>query len=160
MELISLVEKLGIYFEPPKNGWLIIDLTSGSQHCRFSPSYLPHDSIYELITALCNILEYSGRSVVHWNTEPIEYDFVFEAKGDQITLQVILIKSGHETISKEPVFTYKGNTYEVIRSFWKTLQELVSRQSVDEYENHWRWPFPVEELKKLTRRVQELKKGS
>ena len=58
---------------------------------------------------------------------------------------------------REQVFIFNGAAREVVWAFWKTLRDMESKQSKEEYEKQWEEAFPEREMCKLTRRVKEVK---
>lgn len=100
------------------------------------------------------------KAIVRWNDEPVEHEFIFEPKGDQVEFRVFLI---NETVAgKRPgqVFIFTDSIYGVVWPSWKALRDMESRQSREEYEKQWREPFPEREMIELTNRVKELRSNS
>jgi hypothetical protein len=131
-------QRLKINLGRPEDGWLSAELNLGDQVYKFNPSYVPYDSINELVNALLKILDGYDKAIVRWNDEPVEHELVFETKDGQMDLRVYLINE--TVIGKQPeeVFNFSGSAYEVIWPFWKALRDMESRQSREEYEKHWR----------------------
>lgn len=139
------------------SGWLKVELSSGDQNYSFFPSHVPYDSISELVDALLKILDGNDKAVVRWNDEPVEHEFVFEPKGDQVDFRVYLINETIVGNAREQVFTFSESSPEMVWRFWKALRDMESKQSHEEYEKQWREPFPAWEMAELTRRVKELR---
>lgn len=151
------ITKAEIDFDRPENGWLKVDLSFDNQNYSFYPSHVPYDSISELVTALLKILDGYDKSLVRWNDEPVEHEFVFERVADQIEFRVCLINKSVVGKERKHVFMFNGVTHVVVWPFWKALRDMESRQSKEEYEKQWRAPFPAREIVELTKRVKELK---
>lgn len=150
-------QRLKVDLDRPENGWLIVELASGDQQYSFHPSYIPYDSITELVNALLKTLDGYDKAIVRWNDEPVEHEFAFEPKGDQVDFRAYIINEMVFGKEQEQVFEFSGTTYEVVWPFWKALRDMESRQSRREYEKQWREPFPERGMVELTRRIKEMK---
>jgi hypothetical protein len=156
----SKSQKLRINLDCPESGWLGVELTFGDHKYSFYPSHVPYDSISDLVIALIKTLDRYDKAIVRWNDEPVEHEFVFEPKGNQVDFRVYLVKKTLFEKEHEQVFMFTGATYDVVWPFWKALRDMQSRQSMQEYEKQWREPFPVDQMVELTKRIKELKSGS
>lgn len=154
---MSKLQRLRIDLDRPVSGWLKVELGSGDQNYIFYPSHVPYDSIRELVDALLKILDGDDKAIVRWNDEPVEHEFVFEPKGDQVDFRVYLINLAVIAKERVQVFLFNDAIQNVVGQFWKALRAMESRQSYEEYEKQWREPFPVREMTELTKRVKELK---
>ena len=153
---MSKSHRLELVLDRPESGWLRVELSFGEQKYSFCPSYTPYDSISELVYALLKILQGYDETVVRWNDEPVEHEFVFELRGEQVGFRVYLINETVIGKVREQVFMFSGTKYEVIWPIWKAIRDMQSRQSLEEYEREWR-PFPKREMNELTKRVKEMK---
>ena len=57
----------------------------------------------------------------------------------------------------EEKFVFSDSQYEVLRSFWKGLRDMQSKQDSNEYEKHWRRPFLENEMLDLTQKLKSRK---
>ncbi len=145
-----------IYFGELAAGWLTVTLESHEQEYTFNPSHVPYDSIQELADGLGNLLSTNTHAKVRWNDEPVEHEFCFTNKDNQVEFSVIRY-NGNRRSQPERVFTAQGTTYSIIRAFWMALRDLETRYSLDEYRERWREPFPVTEMTFLNNQFQKLK---
>lgn len=153
------MSKMKVCLGPPESGWLRVELSLDDQVYKFHPSYVPYDSITELVSALLKILTGYDKAIVRWNDEPVEREFVFDVAGERIDFRVYLINETAIEKQREEVFSFSGSVYEVIRPFWKALRDMESMQSLEEYEKQWHRPFPEREIMELTKRVKKMKEG-
>ena len=115
-------------------------------------SYTPYDSFRELIDA-AHLLRTSKATIdrkVIFNTEPVEYEFVFSKAEDIVTLSVSVYKDDRRTESHEEAFSLKGSYDEICMPFWRGLRRLQSEFEPEELDEAWHRPFPSEDLDKLT----------
>ena len=154
---MTKAHRLKIDLGRPEHGWLSVDLSFGDQRYSFYPSRVPYDSIPELVNSLLSLFDGYDRVIVHWNDEPVEHEFVFEQKGGIVNFLVYILNRSVAGINPEQVFCFSDSTWNVLWPFWKALRDMQSRQSLEEYEKHWR-PFPDREMTELTKRVKELKR--
>jgi hypothetical protein len=138
--------RLRIDLDRPISGWLKVELSFGDQNYSFIPSHVPYDSISELVKALLQTLDGYDNSIVRWNDEPLEHEFVFEPKGNQAEFRVLVITETANGKEREQVFTFLGSIYDLVWPFWKALRDMESRRSKREYEKEWREPFPEREM--------------
>jgi hypothetical protein len=157
--IMSKSQRLRINLDPPKSGWTGVELSFADHKYSFYPSHVPYDSISDLVNALLKTLDGYDKAIVHWNDEPAKHEFVFEPRGDQIDFRVYLETKTLVEKKQEQVFMFTGTTYDVVWPFWKALRDIQSRQSMQEYEEQWREPFPVRQMVELTRRIKELKRS-
>jgi len=153
--------KLKVEFDAPEAGWIAVTLSVEDRYNRFFPSHVPHDSISELVRALLKILDGYPEAIVQWNDEPVEHEFLFVSEGERINFKVYeIIDSVVAGRVRGEKFAFCGTRYDVLRSFWKGLRDMQSKQSIEEYERQWREPFPEGEMVKLTCKIKEMKLNS
>ena len=156
-----LDQKLKVEFDAPEAGWTTVTLRAGEHYYQFFPSHVPYDSFSELVNALLKILDGYPEAIVHWNDEPVEHEFLFVFEGQRIDFKVYeIIDSVVAGRVRDEKFAFSGAQYDVLRSFWKGLRDMQSKQSVEEYERQWREPFPEREMVELTRRIKEMRLNS
>ena len=157
---MSESQRLRIDIDRPESGWLKVEMNSGDQKYGFYPSHVPYDSVSELVNALLKILDAYDKAMVRWNDEPVEHEFVFEPKNNQVDFRAYLMTESVSGRCREQVFMFSGSAYDVVWPFWKALRDMESRQSKEEYEKQWREPFPEREMIELTKRIKEMKQSA
>jgi hypothetical protein len=151
--------RLRINLNRPTNGWLEVELMCGDQLYGFVPSHVPYDSVGELANALLGTLDGYEKTIVHWNDEPVEHEFVFALSNNRLDFRVNKINETIQGKVMEQVFSFCGSIYDVTWPFWKALREMESRLSKEEYERQWREPFPSREMAELGNRIRKLRQN-
>jgi hypothetical protein len=151
--------RLRIDLDRPIDGWLKVELTCGDQMYGFVPSHVPYDSVSELANALLGTRDGYEKTIVHWNDEPVEHQFVFALSNNRMDFRVNKMCETIKGKIPEQVFSFGGSIYDVIWPFWKALREMESRLSEEEYERQCREPFPARELAELGKRIRKLKQN-
>ncbi|MDX2039881.1 MAG: addiction module protein [Acidobacteriota bacterium] len=147
---------LKVRFEAVKSGWMTVRLESPEQTLSFSPSYTPYDSIAELINALYDFLSWSEsetKSVVRWNEQPNEYEFVFVNAGEKAGLTISEISERVSGRVREAVFSISDSHLQIALPFWRALRDLQTNP-FHNYEAEWRRQFPSREMDALTDKVK------
>lgn len=153
---MSQEQAFKVRFHDVKNGWMTVVITSFEQSLSFSASYTPYDSIQELVNALFDFLSWSeSESVVRWNEQPNEYQFIFVNAGGKAEFKVYEISQRVSGKSLEPVFSVSGSHLQIALPFWRALRDLETTPAHN-YEAEWRKSFPSRELAVLTAKVKEL----
>jgi hypothetical protein len=139
---------LRVNFEPPVSGGLPISLISGEDTLSFIASHLPANSLSNLVSALIAVMiSENGQAVVCWNTEPMEYEFLFEILPEHIDFSVVQwLDSRRRQDQGWSVFRTRNTRRQLALSFWRALRQLESSSH-----STWQWPypFPTDELRKL-----------
>ena len=152
-------QKLRISLESPQHGFMSLRLSSGKESFVTVVSHAPYDSLRDLINALCGVLDGDSSAIVKWNSEPEEFDFRLEARGDSVQFDVIRHpdhRRSQELSGK--VFSFQGTRLEACWPFWRELRDLHGRAVEDDYVRQWRREFPESELSELTKRVRRLRR--
>lgn len=149
--------RLRVKFDDPGDGWIGISIQSeGISSFEQSFSYTPYDSFFELVTAVAMASKGDGEWVAHWNAEPTEYEFELQRIRDEVRLRIQRHADNQRQKGlEETVFAASGDFSGIALPFWRALQDLRSRFSVEELDRRWHRKFPVAELDRLT---QSLKK--
>ena len=145
-------DRLRVKFDDPGEGWIGMTIQSdGISPFNQSFSYTPYDSFFELITAVAMVSKGDGEWVAHWNAEPIEYEFQLQRTQDEVHLRIQRhADNQRQKGQEEAVFTASGDFSGIALPFWRALQNLRSRFSVEELDRRWHRKFPVAELDRLT----------
>lgn len=148
--------KLRVRFDDPEHGWIGLSVEGENITFREAFSYTPHDSFFDLVTALSLLLEGDHEDVVTWAVGPGEFDFSFSGKGGVVRLRV----DRHRDQQRPPgggevLFEASGSVDEICLPFWRALRDLESRFPPAELDRRWHSPFPFEALKRLSSRAQK-----
>ncbi|HEX2914611.1 MAG TPA: hypothetical protein VH186_27665 [Chloroflexia bacterium] len=143
-----MTEKLLIQFSEGNSGWLKVQIHSNETIVTFTASYVPYDSIYELTKGLSTFLSVGSNQRVSWNTEPIEYDFLFSKSGDKIRFEIVEYADNRRlTGTGKTVFNITGTVDSIVVPIWRALRNL---EYSDYFEQEWKHKFPHQEMKFLT----------
>jgi hypothetical protein len=134
-----------VAFGSASHGWLSIFLEYETQYLEFTASYLPVDSLANLIDALMSILVYETPCIVHWNTEPTEYQFIFTPQNGLVEFTVFQC-STNTTHQSPRLFTMMTTTTDIVTPFWRALKKLTTQET---FEQEWGHPFPISQLDHL-----------
>lgn len=146
-----MFQRLRVNFGVADSGSLPVMLTATNQQLTFVASYIPYDSLNDLVASLTVLLNADGSTSVIWNTEPTEYDFLFTAKENEITLTVTEFPSARRTShAGSIVFTVQASRRELVLIFWRALRNLRTQQA---FEQHWKREFPDAAMEQLTAKL-------
>jgi hypothetical protein len=152
------MEVLKVRFADVKGGWMSVSLVSYEQSLSFFPTYTPYDSIDELVNVLFDFLSWSeSESVVRWNEQPNEFQFVFVNAGEKAEFKVYEISQRVSGLTSELVLSVSGSRLQIALPFWRALRDLETNPNHN-YESEWRRSFPSGEMAALTTKVKELQK--
>jgi hypothetical protein len=137
-------EEFRIQFGDLLSGWLPIELLMGNQQLFFYASYTPYDSLRELLDALISFLAAEGQSTARWNTEPIEYDFVFIA-GESVSSPEVVEYPDHRRRLDlgKTVYIANKSQMQIALPFWRQLRRVKYRPG---FVDQWKRAFPSREL--------------
>ncbi|MBK9940553.1 MAG: hypothetical protein IPP13_02885 [Kouleothrix sp.] len=145
-----------VRFEKPVGGGLPITLTTNDHTLFFTVSHTPYDSLSDLITALIGIvLADTIHCSVRWNTEPVEYEFLFVTDTGTTTLTIIeWPDSTRQRDNSHAVFLLHGSRMEIVAPVWRALRQLESHGS-----ETWEWQhlFPTSDMRKLDQHIRRVK---
>lgn len=151
---MTLTSKLKVEFAAPENGWTKIKFVSDDNFYELFPSYMPCDSFSELLNALLKILAGNPEAAVMWNDELTEYKFAFTLENRKVIFRIYEITDSLVAGKiEEEKFSFCDSERNIIRSFWKGLRDMQSKQSAEEFKKQWRRPFPQNEMLELTQRI-------
>lgn len=148
---------LQVTFNSPQSGWMSLGLKAGGQSFVTAVSYMPYDSLHDLIVALNILLDGADAATIKWNREPEEYDFVLKREGDRVQLEIVRYPNHRRRRREsETVLTHTAPLHGICTAFVVALRELRRDRAVDEFEKNWRREFPAQELQALTKRLQDI----
>ena len=148
--------RLRVEFAQIEHGWVQCRFWVEEEEHEIWFSYLYRDSFAQLGLALLAQLNEEGERVVAWMEEPGEYEMRFRKRADDFSLELWRFESFlRETGAKSFLeFTLSGSYTEMCVPFWRALKALRSLYSDQEFETHWRGPFPNAEFDELTRELK------
>jgi hypothetical protein len=117
-----------VYFSTIERNNLLVRLDDEKQIFSFIASSIPYDSISELADALISILTHKNiETYVHWNTEPVEYDFCFSGNFKNLSFRVLEYPDRTRKLNSEKlVFSRDGSSREIALPFWRALRQMKS----------------------------------
>ena len=154
-----MTNKLEVSFNSPQCGWMSIGFDDGAREFHTTTAHAPHErALAELLQILTNLLDENStesESVLHWNRNPEEFDFVFTRDGENVLLEIYQYPGEtREEAEREMVFAHKGNVKDVCRAFAETFNQLYEDRKTDEFEFNWRQPFPYQEYEEFKNKCQ------
>ena len=146
-----MANKLEVSFNSPQCGWMSIGFDDGLSEFHTTTAHAPHEkALAELLVILSALLDAEpapNEYVLHWNRNPEEFDFYFARDGENVRLEIYQYPSERrEAENREKVFAHTGNLKDVAEAFHKTFTQLYRDRDTDEFEFHWRQPFPHAEF--------------
>lgn len=150
----NMYQNFCVRFGDANHGWLPVILITNEQEFSFAASYVPYDSLSQLVEALSLFLKTSASKVVIWNTEPIEYEFIFSECDDQAQIEVFEY-AGSQRIqgTDKAVFKFSGSRQSLAIPFWRALRDIETR--VD-FEQKWQRSFPKHGMQLLRQQIHKL----
>ncbi|BAY27819.1 hypothetical protein NIES2100_76450 [Calothrix sp. NIES-2100] len=147
-----MLQTFKVCFRCLSHAWIAVELLSQEQQLSFIASYTPYNSFLELIDALLVFLKRSDRTVVRWNTEPIEYEFQFYNHGQQAILDILKLRDcWTNRLANELVLRINSSHLSIVLPFWRALRHL---QTDSNFEQQWGRAFPQREMKLLGECIQ------
>ncbi|MBH8572758.1 hypothetical protein I8752_06965 [Nostocaceae cyanobacterium CENA369] len=143
-----------VRFGDANHGWLPVKLITNKEEFLFTASYVPYDSLSELVEALSLFLRTGASKLVRWNTEPIEYEFVLSEYAEQARLEVFEYP-GSQRIqgTGKAVFEFSGSRKSLIVPFWPALRDLETRVG---FEQQWQRSLPKHKMQLLGQQIDKL----
>ncbi|BAY76926.1 hypothetical protein NIES25_33840 [Nostoc linckia NIES-25] len=143
-----------VRFGDVNHGWLTVKLITQEQELSFAASYTPYDSLSELVDGLSLFLQTGASKLVRWNTEPIEYEFIFSKCDEQAQLQVLEYASSQQNQgTAKAVFKFSGSRESLTLAFWRALRDLETRVG---FEQEWHRSFPKHGMQLLGQQIHNL----
>jgi hypothetical protein len=154
-----MTKNLEVSFNSPQCGWMSIGFDDGAAEFHTTTAHAPHEkALAELLRILSDLLEENADDteyLLHWNRNPEEFDFRFAREGNDLLLEIYQYPTGErETAEREKVFAHNGKIKEVCAAFYQTFAQLYEDRDTDEFEFHWRQPFPFEDYAKFENKIK------
>jgi hypothetical protein len=154
-----MTKNLEVSFNSPQCGWMSIGFDDGAAEFHTTTAHAPHEkALAELLRILSELLDENAANneyLLHWNRNPEEFDFRFAREGNDLLLEIYQYPTGErETAEREKVFAHNGKIKEVCAAFYQTFAQLYEDRDTDEFEFHWRQPFPFEDYAKFENKIK------
>lgn len=146
-----------VSFSKPEHGSMIVEVGCKEKNLFFVASYLPYCSIFDLVEGLIMFIKTSDTRIIKWNTEPVEYEFIFAKFENKTTFEVKRFPDSrrNEFEIDEVLFRKNGSDKSIVIPFWRALRRL---ETYSDFENNWRRVFPKREMELLNKYIRDLKK--
>lgn len=145
------MEKIKIEIEPPRRGWALVRVSVEGSEVSFDASYVPSDSIGDLVSAASRLAVGLTEATVTWNSEPREYDFHFSALDGRTTLSIYAFPDARRSRRSEgPVIAMvETETIIIVHEIRRCLRQLQAAVPAEEYQRSWGYAFPESALIRL-----------
>lgn len=144
---------LQVRFGIAQHGSMPVKITNSNRQICFTASYVPYDSMLELIDALILSLKGHNQKIARWNTEPIEYEFIFSRNCEHLTLDILNFPDCRRKQSQgELLLKVCDSPIAIVLPFWRALREVENRSS---FEQQWQRVFPKREMRLLEEGIKD-----
>ncbi len=149
---------LEVTFNSPQCGWMSIGFEDGDAEFHTTTAHAPHElalpELLRILTTLADPNSTEKEYLLKWNRDPEEFDFHFVRDGGDLTIEIYQYPSNdRDSADKDLVFSHFGPVSEVVNAFAKTFEQLYADRETDEFEFHWRQPFPLAEYEDFRTRM-------
>lgn len=149
--------ELQVVFGAPSNGWIQLQLTSGTLNLIEPFSHI-YPSLRDLCSALCDVLNGVPARTVTFLLEPAELELILtDAPQRLLRMTVREYPDRRRTRRATVVFEHHGASLSVVLTFWRALRRLESLLPDDRFEQSFRASFPRSEMAALSRLVAATK---
>lgn len=151
---------LEVSFNSPQCGWMSIGFDAGAREFHTTTAHTPHSrALSEILQGLSSLLAAEPSQhefVIHWSRNPEAFDLLFRRDGQRIYFSVVQYPTGNRLESEsETVFAHEGEVRNFCRAFYQTFEQLYRDRDTDDFEFHWRQPFPFDEYAKFKSKLEE-----
>ena len=156
------MKKLEVSFNSPQCGWMSIGFYDGRGEFHTTTAHTPHSrALSEILTRLTSLLEGESRQdefTIAWSRNPEAYDLHFRRDDDKIFFRVVEYPTDEQrNLKGETVFSHEGEVKDFCAAFYPTFEQLYRDRDTDDFEFHWRQPFPFEEFDRFKSKLAELR---
>ena len=157
------MKKLEVSFNSPQCGWMSIGFYDGANEFHTTTAHTPHSrALSEILGRLAALLDDNDNNdneqdefTIAWSRNPEAYDLYFRRDGERIFFKVIEYPTDEQRNAQgERVFEHEGNVKEFCAAFYPTFEQLYRDRDTDDFEFHWRQPFPFEEFERFKSKLQ------
>ncbi len=144
--------KLEVSFNSPQCGWMSIGFEDETAEFHTTTAHSPHSqALSEMLNILVDLVgKGSYESVLKWNRDPEEFDFVFRRNKETASIEIIEYPTEiREEGKRETVYFYEGDAKQIAEAFCETFEQLFQERDTDEFEANWHQKFPLEEFSRL-----------
>lgn len=154
------MKKLEVSFNSPQCGWMSIGFDSGEREFHTTTAHVPHSqALAEILKGLTSLMEVQSEKdefTIAWSRNPEAYDLFFRRDGKNVFFEVVEYPTSDRLEKEsETVFAFEGNVVDFCRSFYPTFAQLYADKDTDEFEFHWRQPFPFEEYRNFEHKLKQ-----
>ena len=155
----GFMKKLEVSFNSPQCGWMSIGFDDGAAEFHTTTAHAPHEqALPELLRILTDLLNGDAKQneyLLQWNRNPEEFDFRFVKSGAQVLLEIYQYPTGERgSPIRELIFAHEGAVRDVCAAFYETFRQLYADRETDEFEFHWRQPFPFEDYARFEQTIK------
>jgi hypothetical protein len=155
----GFMKKLEVSFNSPQCGWMSIGFNDGAAEFHTTTAHAPHEralpELLRILTDLLNNEPAENEYLLQWNRNPEEFDFRFIKSGENVVLEIYQYPTSERgSAIRELIFAHKGAVRDVCAAFYETFRQLYADRDTDEFEFHWRQPFPFEDYETFERTIK------
>ena len=155
-----MANNLEVSFNSPQCGWMSIGFDDGTREFHTTTAHTPHSrALAEILQGLTSLLGAENayaEFIVAWSRNPEAFDLYFRRDGEKIFFKVVEYPTGNRLATEgETMFAHEGGVRDFCVSFYRTFEQLYRDRDTDEFEFHWRQPFPFEEFAQLKAGLEE-----
>ena len=144
-----------VRFDDPDNGSIGISIEQRDSSFAESFSYVPYDSLQELVLALGRVLASDTTTSATCLVGAPEFDLHFERSDNIVRFTVVEFADyRRQKGAGKTAFLASGSFEQICVPFWRALRELESRFSSEDFAGRWHREFPHDELRRLTERIR------
>lgn len=152
-------KRLEVSFNSPQCGWMSIGFDNGESEFHTTTAHTPHSrALAEILECLASMLESKNKKEEHkiaWSRNPEAYHLFFTLYEGVVHFQVVEYPTiGHRPAEGTIVFSHQEPVRNFCESFYATFAQLYADRETDEFEFHWRQPFPFEEYKNFENKLK------
>ena len=142
---------LEVSFNSPQCGWMSIGFDDGVNEFHTTTAHAPHElalpELMRILIAIADAGSPDSEYLLKWNRDPEEFDFRFVRSGADVLIEIYQYPTEERhTVERELVFSHTGPVGEVLSAFGVTFEQLYADRDTDEFEFHWRQPFPYKQF--------------
>ncbi len=141
-------------FGVPRDGWAFLRLEVGERAIEVSFSRVPDDTMLQLAAAADAIVTGPTHRHVVMRGEPTELELLLSRKqGTLATVALARFRDHRRADSGTPLLALMLPAIDVGRAVWRAMRNLENLCPADDYERHWRGPFPTQAVALLGARL-------
>ena len=151
MEAISTFR---LRFRVPRDGRAFLRLEVGGRAIEVSFSRVSDDTMLQLAEAADALVTGPTKRHVVMHEEPAELELHLSRKQGTLATVTLTRFRDHRRARGTPLLAMMVPAIDVGRTVWRGMRGLENLCPADEYERHWRGPFPTQAVALLGARLQ------